>query len=141
MKAKARLFVLLIGMISLVGFGHTTDLGQNSNIDTACYEAPEAVVCVNFEVSEATSLTLESLATCDIGYRQDSTVFKSDLNLIENRSLYDLSFGLKPTHLNIIHNKSLSTINRPGKDEPNQPCCNYCKYARDGLVKPNNFIS
>lgn len=136
------LFAMLIGMISLVGFGNTTDPSENSNtITIECYDAQPVMVCVDFQITEVAIMPIENLMVSNYEFMVNSTGFKTDLKGNEFVKPYDLSFALKPPLLNDKQNRSFTNIKYPGADPMNQPLCNFCRNARDGLLKPNNFIS
>ncbi len=144
MKAKATLFAILFGMISMVGFGNTTDLSENSNtIDVVCFDAPKAMVCVDYQLNEIASLPTKNLFIVDIGNTQISTGFKTNLNVIEKPIYYNQKFlmFLPDIYLTNISNyiKTLHLKN-PNYGNRNRLCFVHYRVARDGLVKPNNFI-
>ncbi|EGV44259.1 hypothetical protein BZARG_789 [Bizionia argentinensis JUB59] len=139
MKAKAGLFALLIGMISLVGFGHTTDLGQNSNsVDCEFFETQTVASCVDFQMNEVAAITNENPLVYHYGFTVISTGFKTNLNGIENLKSSDLSLAIKPPEIHFYHNRNLSYIKYPNPEAMNEPKCHFCRNARDALRTLNS---
>ena len=117
MKAKAGLFSLLIGMISLVGFGATTaDPVQNSITDSNfCFEAELVLVSVDvmpeimFEINDQLNLNYVSifLYSFEISYLEKT--IDVDFMFYSYRKLED------PGLINLSNYETLKTTTKISK--------------------------